>query len=640
MRYTIFDIETDGLLDEVTKIHCLSYRIFDGKKEVASNSITDYNKIIDFVNKQETLVGHNIIKYDVPVLEKILNMKVSSNVIDTLGISYYHYPVKNFKHGLGAWGERLGFGKPVVEDWKDQPVEVYIHRCESDVEINSRLFHKQMDYTMEIYDNQYDKVMRLFGYLNFKLDCLKDQEETGIDLDVRLAESSKLDLEFTIQEKMDGLSANMPAELGKILHSKPKNPYKKDGSLSHYGTIWFQRLADKDLPEDTEVIRERPNPGSPIQLKEWLFGLGWEPETFKLNDKGENLPQVSLPFGAGLCPSVKSMFEDYPYLEDLNGLYKAKHRFGLFKSFLENKDENNKVYSSAHGFTNTLRMQHSKPIANLPGVGKWYGKEVRACLKKPNEDYIMCGSDVSGLEDNTKQHYIYNYDPKYVEDMRVPGFDPHIDIGVLSGLLTKEEEEFYKKIEALKDELGEDFKFDSEDDEKKFKRIKGIRGNAKTVNFSATYGAGPPKIAKTLKCSLEFAQKLHHTYWKRNAAVKKTANACTVKMINNQKWLYNPVSGFWMFLKAEKDRFSTLNQSTGVYVFDSWLRKVRKKLKSLDINVLMQYHDELLFVCLKEYRTEVEEILKQAMIETNVEVKLNVSISISVDWGDNYADCH
>lgn len=79
---------------------------------------------------------------------------------------------------------------------------------------------------------------------------------------------------------------------------------------------------------------------------------------------------------------------------------------------------------------------------------------------------------------------------------------------------------------------------------------------------------------------------------------------------------------------------------SGVYVFDSWLRKVRNKLKSLDISVLMQYHDELLFVCLKEHRTEVEEILKQSMIETNVEVKLNVKISISIDWGNNYAQCH
>lgn len=77
-----------------------------------------------------------------------------------------------------------------------------------------------------------------------------------------------------------------------------------------------------------------------------------------------------------------------------------------------------------------------------------------------------------------------------------------------------------------------------------------------------------------------------------------------------------------------------------VYVFDSWLRKIRNKLKGLGISVLMQYHDELLFVCLKKDKKIAEEILKQSMIETNVEVKLNVKISISIDWGNNYAQCH
>ena len=39
---------------------------------------------------------------------------------------------------------------------------------------------------------------------------------------------------------------------------------------------------------------------------------------------------------------------------------------------------------------------------------------------------------------------MYFYDPEYVEQMRVPGFDPHVDVAVLSGLMSKEEEKFYK----------------------------------------------------------------------------------------------------------------------------------------------------------------------------------------------------
>lgn len=444
MQYCIFDIETDGLLDDVTLIHCLSYRNYNSKTIIDSGTITDYEQIKQFVISTPVLVGHNIVKYDIPVLEKILNIKVNSQLIDTLGISYYHYPVKKFKHGLGAWGERLGFGKPIVEDWKNQDLFVYINRCESDVEINSRLFHAQMDYTMQIYDNNFDMVKSVFNYLTFKLDCLRTQEVTGIDLDVDIVNNSMIDLESVIDEKLRLLSENMPISLGKLLHSKPKNLNKQDNTLSAHGVKWLERLKEHNLPFDSTEIRETPNPGSPLQLKAWLFSLGWKPITFKISkNTGENLPQVSLPFGQGLCQSVKDMFEDYPYLEDLDGLYKAQHRYGLFKSFLENKDDKNKIYSTAHGFTNTLRLQHSKPIVNLPGVDKWYGKEIRACLKVNDPNYIMCGSDISGLEDNTKQHYIFIFDPKYVQDMRVPGFDPHIDVAHLSGLITKEEADFF-----------------------------------------------------------------------------------------------------------------------------------------------------------------------------------------------------
>ena len=94
-----------------------------------------------------------------------------------------------------------------------------------------------------------------------------------------------------------------------------------------------------------------------------------------------------------------------------------------------------------------------------------------------------------------------------------------------------------------------------------------------------------------------------------------------------------------MFLKADKDRFSTLNQSSGVYVFDSWLRKVRQKLNP-EIKVILQYHDELLLVCKPDRKEFVEHSLKSAMEDTNQEVNLNVDIGISIDYGFNYAECH
>jgi len=642
MKHTIFDIEGDGLLDTITKIHCLSYQKYDGKTLIESGSTVDYEEMRRLLKGAEILVGHNIVRYDIPAAEKILDIVVDCILVDTLAISFYHYPIKGFKHGLEAWGELLGFPKVKIDEkeWKgplpgetlQQFQKKMIGRCEGDVEINKRLFHGQMDYCMEIYED-FDEVLRLCSYLTFKMDCLKEQEEIGIPLDIKLAQKSKDELEIIIQDKVDALAKKMPKV---IVKSAPKVMYKKSGEISVNGLKWIRTLGEYGLPMDSEHIYEPGNPGSDKQLKEWLFSLGWKPQTFKVSKAtGKNLPQVSLPFGAGLCPSIKEMFEEHPFLENLNSLYKARHRFGLFKSFLESVDETGKIYSTAHGFTNTLRLQHSKPVVNLPGVDKWWGKEIRGCLKVPNESYIMIGSDISGLEDNTKQHYIYFYDPDYVNDMRVPGFDPHIDIAVLSGLLTKDDEIFFKWYNAQE----EAFIFSS-DEEGRMKVIKVVRGKAKTVNFSATYGAGPDKIASVLKCSLEFATKLHQTYWQRNWAVKETAKNAKVKTVKGQKWLYNPVSKFWMFLKAEKDRFSTLNQSTGVYVFDSWLMRARIHLKKLNIKVCLQYHDEILLYCKKEYKQQVSEILNQSMQEVNEEVNLNVSIGISVDVGNNYAECH
>ena len=88
-------------------------------------------------------------------------------------------------------------------------------------------------------------------------------------------------------------------------------------------------------------------------------------------------------------------------------------------------------------------MQHKVPVVNLPKVEKPYGSEIRACITT-TADKILCGCDLSALEDSTKQHYIYFFDPKYVKEMRTEGFDPHLDIGVLAGLIT--EEERYKAV--------------------------------------------------------------------------------------------------------------------------------------------------------------------------------------------------
>ena len=629
MRYCIFDIETDGLYQDVTKIHCLSYSIYDDEGYRCEGTITEIGRIKDFILEQECLIGHNIIRYDIPVLEKLLDIKYEGKVIDTLAISWYLFPERH-KHGLEGYGEEFNIPKPMIQDWRNLSIEEYKHRCETDVEINTTLWLAQKDYLEKIYDGDFSRIV---GYLNFKFQCLLEQEITGITLDVRLCEEIKHNLEFIIEEKLNALSSTMPINLGKVLREKPKIMSKKDGTLSINGIKWFDLLNKYNLPEDTEIVYEEPNPGSQDQLKKWLFTLGWKPSTYKVNkNTGEKVPQISLPNGGGICHSVKELYIVEPNLKELEGLFIARHRLGLVKSFLENKDKDNKVYATAHGLTNTLRLAHSSPCVNLPSVFKPYGEQIRGVLTVPNNAYTMFGADLSQLEDSTKQHYIYFYDPEYVKQMRVPGFDAHIDIAILGGLLTQKEGDRFKELEKKESR--------TEDEEREYNRLKNTRGTAKNTNFAATYGAGAAKIAETAKISLSTGQKLFDTYWKRNWAVKETANSLKTKVVYGQKWLYNPISCFWYYLKSEKDKFSTLNQSSGVYIFDSWLRKVRQKLSPLGIKIVLQYHDEILGVCLKFQKEIVETLISEAIKETNEEVKLNVEIKNSIDWGQNYAKVH
>jgi len=101
-------------------------------------------------------------------------------------------------------------------------------------------------------------------------------------------------------------------------------------------------------------------------------------------------------------------------------------------------------------------------------------------------------------------------------------------------------------------------------------------------------------------------------------------------------WLKNPVSGFWYQLRFDKDRFSTLNQGTGVYCFDTWVYFVRK----LGIKVSMQFHDEIVIEVDLGKEEETEALLKEAMVMTNNKLKLNVPLGVDVQFGSNYGMVH
>lgn len=622
MRYTVLDIETDGLIDEVTKIHCLSYAIYVDNILIDKGALRNYYEISNFIMEQKILVGHNIIRYDIPVLEKILGIKITARLIDTLALSWYLYP-NRIKHGLESFGEEFGVLKPVINDWTNLSVEEYIHRCNRDVEINSILFVNQMHYLMRIYVGDTVKVNQLLDYLSFKLDCAREQEEIGCRIDLELINRSLGELYILQNEKTLALIEAMPKNITYKEYRKPSKMYKKDLSLSSAGYKWLNLLEENNLPENFNdvltlpILEEDGNPSSTQQLKSWLESLGWIPETFVFTKDKEGSPK-SVPqiyVSDEVCNSIKRLYTVEPALENLDMLSLIKHRIGIFKGLLEAQYKPGWVRAEIAGLTNTLRFKHKKPIVNLPKVFKFYGEQIRGSIIAPSDDHILCGSDMTAIEDTTKQHYIWNYDAQYVKDLRTPGFCPHLDVAILAGLLTPEQAEQHKRKEADYSQQ---------------------RNLAKVVNFSGIYGAGPPKIAQTTGMSLEQAQALHKTYWSRNKAVKFIARDAIVKTVEGQMWLFNPISGFWLTLRYDKDKFSTQNQSSAVFVFDMYVRQVRAK----GIKIILQIHDEIVFSLLKGQEDLVSAMLKDCINIVNDKVKLNVPIGSSMDYGKKYSLIH
>lgn len=654
-KVCVFDIEGDSL--HPTKIWCLSAAKYSPSKEKwIMKSTTDYEQMRNFFLGADILVGHDIIRWDIPHIERLLGIEIKAEIVDTLALSWYLEP-KRFEHGLAAWSLELGVAKIPVNNWEDLPVQKYIHRCEQDTKISCLLYDRQRKALVNLYDNDTASISSLMKYLMFKLLCAREQERSKWKLDVvkctQVLEKLRADKESKIEE----LKKVMPTNKEYSLMSKPATLYKKDQScreLTAEGLRWMELVIANDLLEThDQPIRylkyeQEANPNSIPQIKDWLFRLGWKPKSFTYNkdNRGKvikKVPQIRVEeFGEKvLCKSVKKLFKREPKLEALEGLSVLTHRIGVLKGFLKNVDADGYLKAEIIGFTNTLRFRH-KVIVNLPSVRKLYGADIRGCLVAP-EGRELCGSDMSSLEDRTKQHYIYEYDPKYVEEMKVDGFDPALDLAVVAGFLTQQQVISHKAYNLYKNKWKNALASGKKEEAKEFKQAyeretdySFEREKGKKANYSCVYGVKGETLAIAAGITREEGNLLVKKYWERNWSVKKVAEAQKVKVCFGSLWLFNPVSTFWYSLRNEKDRFSTLNQGTGVFCFDIFIFNLFKKR----LQLTGQFHDEIILTVKKGEREETENILRESIKLTNKMLKLNRALDINVQFGDSYGEIH
>lgn len=634
------DIETTGLIEQMMKqeaprLHNIGY-IDALTKEETCVEWTARKRIQDFLNTGPTLVMHNGMTFDKEALA-YLGFDVSKvTIIDTLYLSWYLQPYRP-KHGLEGYGEEFGVPKPKIDDWESQTQEEYNFRVMQDCRIQLKLFEQQYSQLLAIYKTP-AKVKEFTDYLMSKARQQVIQQRTKWRVDVNKLKELLVEWEPLIAVKVNALEASMPVVPQFVLKERPAKTHKANGVISATGIKW-KALCDAnglDWKQPNLTIKVHtgdspPNANSSQQVKDWLFSLGWVPQTLKYvrnkeTGEGREIPQITTKDkddNPDICRSIKDLAEEYPDkgIEHLIGLGVIKNRVSIVKNWLANVSEDGFLIARCGGLTNTLRLKH-RDLVNIPSDRVFGGKELRSCLLPESDEYEELGSDLSSLEDRCKHHFQWKYDPEYVKKQLAPDYDAHLAIGVAGGFITEVISQLHKDgIEKCK-----------------------LRPQFKTTNYACQYGAGAPTIARAAKCDLKQGEALHAAYWKLNWSIKEVAKNTVVKTIDGQMWQQNPINGFWYSLRSDKDRFSTLCQGTGAYVFDVWCNEVIaicNERYGMDPKLSGQFHDELILQVRKGTRDLWSHLVGvEAMARTNAILKMNRDVACDVQFGSNYSEIH
>lgn len=521
-KATVADMESDGLLDTVSKIHILGFQMQSSDK-INYFFGEEKDRIVDFFKWHEEnkipVVFHNGIGYDKRVFEKLLGIDLSGvQWIDTYWLSFY-LNIDKERHGI----EALQTDYPHLEgkfgvdegDWKTLTKEQAVKRVVSDVEVGKAIWEDFKSRLIQMHteakklidsDNVVGAKMspdeyrwveglksltlsqyigRTIGYISSVAEVVAIQEDTGWEVDVEYLTKHLKELEVLAEASRKELESVMPEVPQYANRKEPAKPYKKDGTLSASGERWKETLellksGEKDglgnvkaFPHPTQVGVVRvlngykpPNINSPNQVKDFLFSKGWNPQTYEfVRDKEEftnwiksrpeegsprnvwtswmesrpeerAIPQVKK--DGELCPSVEELARNIPEVKVLEEYSVITHRIGVLKGILESVDESGKVKAGAHGLTSTLRLQHRRPIVNLPSVKKLYAAAIRGSLVA-GKGRTSVGADLSSLEDRVKIDLMMPHDPELAERMSKDDFDPHIEQAIAMGLVTKED---------------------------------------------------------------------------------------------------------------------------------------------------------------------------------------------------------
>ena len=556
--YAVFDMETDGLLDSATKLHCAWCYIGTSDSYQLFRSANDLFVFLEKLLLQGyTLVGHNIIKFDIPCLKRLVGKDFTvdpkEQSIDTLVMSRLIYPElmdrdirrKEFpkkllgSHSLKAWGYRLGdlkgdYGETHEDAWKEVNEDM-INYCKQDVSVTVKLFHKVIS---KGYPLQAIELEHNIAWLMAK------QERNGFPFDKDKAVSLYAELSSKRQTLMESLVKSFGSWKRLVGYKTYKRDNKKRGII-----------AGKEYPIYKE---ETFNPSSRDHIARVMIARGWQPTVMTPSGK----PQVNEETLKS-APDIpeKAMLLEYLMIQKRISQL-AEGDYAWLKMMRVDKDGITRIHGSVNpNGAVTGRATHSYPnVAQVPAGRSPYGKECRELFTAP-KGWFEVGVDASGLELRCLAHYMYPFDDgKYLHE--ILNGDIHTANQKAAGLPT--------------------------------------RDLAKKFIYCLTYGGGFEKLGEIAGGDATVGKKLKEKFLKATPALKTLGESIEHSLIASSSWVgginkvvwrkrlsnnldythcINSLDGRPVYVRSAHSALNTILQSAGALICKLWMVKWEENMR-------------------------------------------------------------
>lgn len=655
MRRYIIDLETDNLLQKVTKIHCASIVDVDSSfsrlyiNDGITSNIDEFLKLID--NPQVELIGHNIFNFDLKVIEKLYGWKPykEQKINDTMLLAQLLFSdLKNEEdqfegnifskrdtgsHSLRAWGQRIHCYKGDYEGGWEAYNDDMGKYCIQDTYTTKSL------YTF-LLSKVEDKLLNTnaIELENSIAPILARQQAYGVLFNKEKAEQFITDLTAKTVDLKWKLQEIFPPRFVSQGEFTPKRSDKKKGYVG--GKSFTKVKLEEFNPNSRQQIVDR-------LIKKW----DWNPEEFtdkgnvKLNeDIIENLPFKEL----------KPLQEYLTICKRISQITDGK------QGWTKKIDEDGRIRGAIRqNGAVTGRMAHFGPnMGQIPANDSLYGKECRELFCVP-EQRIMIGCDADALEMRCLAGYLYNLDKgRFMNSLlhgnKENGTDPH-SVNMEAMELTSRDcakTIFYcyvyggknAKVGKILFEYGVDFKKYVPDFNK---NVAGMMQWVKEKN---------EELKEKGKEVIERSQ----MYWECWVAGKhclelfgdRIPELVTLKENIHQKiktvGYIKGLDGRKLFCRSQHGELNTVLQSAGALIMKKALYIADTDLQAVDLipgkdyEFILNVHDEWQLECIDNVEKVgiIKDILQNSMIKAGEYFKFPCPMKGSIQQGYDWSQTH